>query len=189
MLESSSVGISTKPISVHPQLEILKNIANMVRGAISKKHSPIRDIAMMNTVDKDAVVKPSAEEELMAELLTPLNSTSTSTTDTTTAITNLTALDSMLEPSVTTALDSLDNVANSNSIENTLDRSLRTLQNLDTVVTSIRNVYSVIRNGLRRYEITDTDCQSLIVCEIHQKIVSHNKLLKTFSLSAIDALR
>lgn len=127
--------------------------------------------------DKDAI-KPDV---VLDDLLEPLNSTVMST--------NLTALDSMLEPTLSASPDNFENVPNSNSIESTLDKSLKTLQSVDTLVTSIRNVYSVIRNGLRRYEITDTDCQSLIVCEIHQKIVSHNKLLKTFSLSAIDALR
>lgn len=65
----------------------------------------------------------------------------------------------------------------------------KSLKGMDTVLGSIREIYSVIRNGLRRYEITDTDCQSRIVCEIHQKIISHNKLLKSFSLNALDLLR
>ena len=65
----------------------------------------------------------------------------------------------------------------------------KSIRNMDAMFTSIRDVYSVIRNGLRRYEITDTDCQSRIVCEIHQKIISRNKMLKTFSLNAIDVLR
>lgn len=67
-----------------------------------------------------------------------------------------------------------------------MEKSIRAM---DAVFTSIRDVYSVIRNGLRRYEITDSDCQSRIVCEIHQKIISRNKMLKTFSLNAIDVLR
>lgn len=67
-----------------------------------------------------------------------------------------------------------------------MEKSMRAM---DAVFTSLREVYSVIRNGLRRYEITDGNCQSRIVCEIHQKIISRNKMLKSFSLNAIDLLR
>ncbi|OTF81359.1 hypothetical protein BLA29_000787 [Euroglyphus maynei] len=64
----------------------------------------------------------------------------------------------------------------------------KSFKGMDLLYTSLRDVYSVIRNGLRRYEITDSECQSRIVCEIHQKIISHNKLLKTFSVNLLDVL-
>lgn len=75
------------------------------------------------------------------------------------------------------------------AIAETANQVEKSLRSIDSVMVSLKNVYSVIKNGLRRYEITDTDCQSRIVCEIHQKIVSHNKLLKSFSLNALDVLR
>lgn len=81
------------------------------------------------------------------------------------------------------------NVTETPNIVTEVAKLQKSLKGVDMLYSSLRDVYSVIRNGLRRYEITDTDCQSRIVCEIHQKIISRNQLLKTFSLSALDVLR
>lgn len=53
--------------------------------------------------------------------------------------------------------------------------STETAQNrIMPLVSSLREVYGILRNGLRRYEITDSDCQSRIICELHQKTIGHS---------------
>ena len=42
------------------------------------------------------------------------------------------------------------------------------------LVSSLRDVFGIVRNGLRRYEITDSDCQSRIICELHQKTIGNS---------------
>jgi hypothetical protein len=156
------------------QLDALKNIARVFRMAISRRHmTPLK----IPSPPENALVPDKVQDELEELASTALNTT--------------------LE-----AVNATTPVAE-------MEKSIRAM---DAVYSSIREVYSVIRNGLRRYEvtvvlqssiyyltkvliktalnqITDSDCQSRIVCEIHQKIISRNKMLKSFSLNAIDLLR
>jgi len=53
-----------------------------------------------------------------------------------------------------------------------------------TLVTSIKDIYGIVKSGLRRYEITDTDCQSRIICEVHQKAVARS--LRSFTSTILD---
>lgn len=100
-------------------------------------------------------------------------------------------LDSELEELLAATANNTSLLGNSTveDILSTASQMQKSIRGMDVLYHSIRDIYSVIRNGLRRYEITDSECQSRIVCEIHQKIISRNKLLKTFSLNALDLLK
>ena len=184
--------------AVAHQIDALKSIAKMFRAAISRRGVPIKSISPTASISESEAniaavtdevaatpletekvpngVENVAENEIVPSLINATISTlkavnngnSDSITDTPTATRN-----------------NLNNTANAMPIAD-LAKSIRAM---DAVYSSIRDIYSVIRHGLRRYEITDSDCQSRIVCEIHQKVISRNKMLKTFSLNAIDVLR
>ncbi|XP_054167365.1 uncharacterized protein LOC128964753 [Oppia nitens] len=61
-------------------------------------------------------------------------------------------------------------------------------QRIGTLMSSLRDVYGIIKNGLRRYEITDSDCQSRIICEVHQKAVGRSTPLATFTAQLMDII-
>lgn len=58
---------------------------------------------------------------------------------------------------------------------------------LGSIVSSLRDVYGILKNGLRRYEITEPECQSRIICEIHQKAVGRSSV-GSFASSLLDIL-
>ena len=187
---STSTGstIVPKPSSSLGQMDSLRNIAKMFRSVLSRRNFMLKPLTASSSSSS------SSTENIISELLETTGTTSSSTENKVPDV--LETIDELLPHSIianhTNAKLGLNNNNNNETSSigdnpiNDLNKSIRAM---DTIVTSIRDVYSVIRNGLRRYEITDTDCQSRIVCEIHQKVVARNKMLKTFSLNAIDLLR
>lgn len=57
-----------------------------------------------------------------------------------------------------------------------------------TLMSSLKEVYGIFKSGLRRYEITDSDCQSRIICEVHQKAIGRSSSLGTITASLLDVI-
>jgi len=57
-----------------------------------------------------------------------------------------------------------------------------------TLMTSLKEVFGVLRTGLRRYEITESDCQSRIICEVHQRAIGRSSALGSITTSILDLI-
>lgn len=57
-----------------------------------------------------------------------------------------------------------------------------------TLMTSLKEVYGILKSGLRRYEITDTDCQSRLICEVHQKAAKRSSSIGSITASLLDLI-
>jgi len=81
-----------------------------------------------------------------------------------------------------------DKISNTGNSANSPTNSV-TNGRFATLVTSLKDIYGILKNGLRRYEITNSDCQSRIICEVHQKSIARSYgsvISKIFDLFGID---
>lgn len=154
-------------------------MAKMFRAAISRRYSNKVSSVEQQSSQTEPTLAPEIQDNVPGESIDQ-----NSIVD---MVGNASAsIDVLLNMAHSVNATNSNNNNNSNVTPMQMEKSLK---GVASVLGSMQEIYSVIRNGLRRYEITDTDCQSRIVCEIHQKIITHNKMLKTFSLNALDLLR
>ncbi|UXI20241.1 hypothetical protein NH340_JMT06184 [Sarcoptes scabiei] len=188
--DNQSLAFINQPI--RKQLNMLRTVAKTFRVVINKRYSsptkndnavPETPSSLTNEIIESNKYGPEIVdliETAASSTVDPSNTNGSLSVVTSSTLTEPTNLQQ--DTNSSTPMNSLVELINS---ANQMEKSIR---GMDALYRSLRDIYSVIRNGLRRYEITDSECQSRIVCEIHQKIISRNKLLKTFSMSALDIL-
>ena len=55
------------------------------------------------------------------------------------------------------------------------------------VANYFRDVLSTVKDGIRRYEVAEPECQARLVCELHQKAVGRS--LKSWATTLLDVFR
>ncbi|KAH9529316.1 hypothetical protein DERF_003207 [Dermatophagoides farinae] len=162
---------------IRRQLNVMRSIAKTFRVVMNKRYAQPVVTPNEAPIPELSNIPDKIENEMANQIegLTSAVSSTLSNNDN----------NNSSSPETNYPADNILKGAGSSSEDGQMEKSIK---GMDLLYTSLRDIYSIIRNGLRRYEITDTECQSRIVCEIHQKIISHNKLLKTFSVNALDVL-
>lgn len=57
----------------------------------------------------------------------------------------------------------------------------------NSLVKRIRDIYSTFRDGLKRYEISESECQARLVCELNQKVIGRS--LRNWAKVMTDFIR